>query len=179
MVIKAFVASANRSGGSTYPQLKRSRALAPREVIVFSHAFLKKSYLDLRFDVDKLHAELKKVKTSERYKRRGRSGLQQDPERRWVDHLTDEDLTFLKRFLLASGTLKDLARQYGISYPTVRLRLDRLIDKVKLLDEHQGAGRLEARLRSLYADGRLDGAAFRELLRAHREQEEEREMSTR
>ena len=105
--------------------------------------------------------------------------MQQDPERRWVDHLTDEDLTFLKRFLLASGTLKDLARQYGISYPTVRLRLDRLIDKVKLLDEHQGVGRLEAKLRSLYADGRLDDAAFRELLRAHREQEEERETSTR
>jgi len=50
----------------------------------------------------------------------------------WIEHLSDEDLGFLKRFLLAGGTLKDLAAQYGISYPTVRLRLDRLIDKVKL-----------------------------------------------
>src|SRR2546430_7511402 len=37
-------------------------------------------------------------------------------------HLSEEDLGFLKRFLLAGGTLKDLAAQYGISYPTVRLR---------------------------------------------------------
>ena len=41
----------------------------------------------------------------------------------WIGHLSEEDLVFLKRFLLAGGTLKDLAAQYGISYPTVRLRL--------------------------------------------------------
>src|SRR5437870_6445659 len=86
-------------------------------------------------------------------------------DRRWVDQLLDEDLAFLKRFLLASGTLKDLASQYGISYPTIRLRLDRLIEKVRLLDEQPAAGPLESKLRSLYADGRLDDAALRELLR--------------
>ena len=31
-------------------------------------------------------------------------------ERRWLEHLSEEDLAFLKRFLLASGTLKELAR---------------------------------------------------------------------
>ena len=92
-------------------------------------------------------------------------------ERRWLEHLSDEDLAFLKRFLLASGTLKELARQYGISYPTVRLRLDRLIDKVKLIDEQSGADPFELRLRSLYAEARLDEATFRELLRAYREEE--------
>ena len=92
-------------------------------------------------------------------------------ERRWLEHLSDEDLAFLKRFLLASGTLKELARQYGISYPTVRLRLDRLIDKVKLIDEQSGADPFELRLRSLYAEARLDDATFRELLRAYREEE--------
>ena len=98
-------------------------------------------------------------------------------ERRWLEHLSEEDLAFLKRFLLASGTLKELARQYGISYPTVRLRLDRLIDKVKLIDEQSGADPFELRLRSLYAEARLDDATFRELLRAYREEErsEERE----
>jgi hypothetical protein len=39
--------------------------------------------------------------------------------------LTEEDLAFLKRFLMTSGSLKELAGAYGISYPTVRLRLDR------------------------------------------------------
>ena len=88
--------------------------------------------------------------------------------RRWVDLLSEEDLVFLKRFLLASGTLKELAKGYGISYPTVRLRLDRLIQKVELLDTHGSAGPLELSLRSLYADGRLDDETFRALLAAYR-----------
>ena len=96
----------------------------------------------------------------------------QDPERRWVEQLSDEDLAFLKRFLLTSGTLKDLAKQYGISYPTVRLRLDRLIEKVKLLDEREARGPFELKLRSLYADGRLDDGTFRDVLRAYREEEQ-------
>ena len=99
-------------------------------------------------------------------------------ERRWLDHLSEEDLAFLKRFLLASGTLKELARQYGISYPTVRLRLDRLIDKVKLIDEQSGADPFELRLRSLYAEARLDDATFRELLRAYSEEERSEERQS-
>ena len=91
--------------------------------------------------------------------------------RRWIDELSDEDLTFLKRFLLASGTLKQLAEDYGISYPTVRLRLDRLIEKVRLIESHASAGPFELRLRALYADGKLDDEAFRALLEAHRQEE--------
>jgi len=93
--------------------------------------------------------------------------------RSWVDVLSEEDLAFLKRFLLASGTLKDLASQYGISYPTVRLRLDRLIGKVKLLDEQTTAGPFERRLRSLYADGRLDDRTFAELLETYHEENDD------
>ena len=96
------------------------------------------------------------------------------PERRWIEHLSDEDLAFLKRFLLASGTLKELAHQYGISYPTVRLRLDRLIQKVEMLDRPETAGPLESSLRAMYADGRLDDRAFGDLLRAYRKDRDER-----
>ena len=49
--------------------------------------------------------------------------------------LEDEDITFVKKFLLASGSLKEMARQYGVTYPTVRLRLDRLIQKIKLSED--------------------------------------------
>jgi hypothetical protein len=98
----------------------------------------------------------------------------------WVQNLNDEDLAFLKRFLLASGTLKDLAAQYGISYPTVRLRLDRLIEKVKLVDAASDVGPFEQRLRAAFADGRLDGETFRSLLEAHkREQEDPHETHAR
>ena len=91
--------------------------------------------------------------------------------RGWLEGLNDEDLVFLKRFLLASGTLKELARQYGISYPTVRLRLDRLIEKVRVIDAGRESGHFETTLRSLYAEGRFDGEAFRSLLDAYREEE--------
>ena len=49
----------------------------------------------------------------------------------WLEHLEDEDLAFIKRFVLFSGSLKDLADAYNVSYPTLRLRLDRLIEKIK------------------------------------------------
>lgn len=59
--------------------------------------------------------------------------LQVIPE--WIANLDDEDVSFIKRFLLASGSLKEMARQYAVTYPTVRLRLDRLIQKIKVSDD--------------------------------------------
>ena len=56
---------------------------------------------------------------------------------RWTDPLGDEDLAFIKRFVLASGSLKALAKAYSISYPTVRLRLDRLIEKIRIYDSQE------------------------------------------
>ena len=62
----------------------------------------------------------------------------------------------------------------------MRLRLDRLIEKVKLVDTAPNAGPFEQRLRAAYADGRLDAETFRSLLEAHqREQEDRRETTTR
>ena len=53
----------------------------------------------------------------------------------WMAGLEDEDLRFIRNFILASGSLKEIAAQYGVSYPTVRLRLDRLIQKIRLSEE--------------------------------------------
>ena len=52
----------------------------------------------------------------------------------WLTDLEPEDLTFIKKFILSSGSLKEVAALYGVSYPTVRLRLDRLIQKIKLTE---------------------------------------------
>lgn len=52
----------------------------------------------------------------------------------WLAGMEDEDITFIKKFLLASGSLKEMARQYEVTYPTVRLRLDKLIQKIKVND---------------------------------------------
>ena len=53
----------------------------------------------------------------------------------WMAGLEEEDVAFIKRFILASGSLKEMAGQYGVTYPTVRLRLDRLIQKIRLTED--------------------------------------------
>jgi hypothetical protein len=83
--------------------------------------------------------------------------------------LTEEDATFLKRFLAASGSLKELARIYGVSYPTVRLRLDRLIQKVRMAEEMSAVDPFERQLRALVAEGRLESGISRHLLRMHQD----------
>jgi len=53
----------------------------------------------------------------------------------WMTNLDDEDVSFIKKFLLASGSLKELANIYSVTYPTVRLRLDRLIQKIHICEQ--------------------------------------------
>lgn len=89
------------------------------------------------------------------------------PWPRWLKELSDEDLAFLKRFVLASGSLKELAQAYGISYPTVRLRLDRLIDKIRILDSDEIVSGFERALRVQYAEGRIEMETLKLLLEAH------------
>lgn len=101
------------------------------------------------------------------------SGNQQNAPR-WTDLLSDEDLAFVKRFVLASGSLKEMAKAYGISYPTVRLRLDRLIEKVKILDSQQITSPFERLVRVRYAEGKIDMDTLKQLLSAHREEMENR-----
>lgn len=48
-----------------------------------------------------------------------------------LTQLSSEDLDFVLRFVMVSGSLKDLARDYGVSYPTIRIRLDRLIERLR------------------------------------------------
>jgi len=86
--------------------------------------------------------------------------------------LEGEDFGFLKRFLLVSGSLKKLAKAYGVSYPTVRLRLDRLIQKVKVADEihAERIGPFERQLRLALADGAIDAEIFKKLREAHLEE---------
>jgi hypothetical protein len=87
----------------------------------------------------------------------------------WVKGLSEEDWQFVKRLLLASGSLKDVARQYGISYPTVRIRLDRLIEKVQILDSQKPKTKFHQKVQLLVAEGRLDLSAAKILLKTFEE----------
>ena len=97
----------------------------------------------------------------------------------WLAGLSDEDVSFVKRFLLASGSLKELAKAYGITYPTVRIRLDRLIEKIKVLDSQEIVSEFERRLRARYAEGKFDMETLRDLLGAHKSELENQSDSTR
>src|SRR5271156_5269871 len=45
--------------------------------------------------------------------------------------LPREDLDLIVELVLRSGSLKDLATAYGVTYPTIRLRLDRVIERLQ------------------------------------------------
>src|SRR5271168_4864660 len=88
----------------------------------------------------------------------------------WLEHLEDEDLAFIKRFVLFSGSLKELADAYGVSYPTLRLRLDRLIEKIKILDSQKIEDHYERLLRAYFVDGKIEAATFKQLLLSYHKQ---------
>ena len=73
----------------------------------------------------------------------------------WLAALDSEDLGFIRKFVLSSGSLKEMARLYGVTYPTVRLRLDRLIQKIKL-GEDAAADPYVTLIKRLAMEDRMD-----------------------
>jgi len=91
----------------------------------------------------------------------------------WLEVLDPEDQQFLKRFVLSSGSLKALCDEYDVSYPTLRARLDRLIAKVKAVEDPRAVDSFQRKLHVLVADGKMSAALARELWKAHRAVTEE------
>ena len=89
----------------------------------------------------------------------------------WMAELEDEDLAFVKKFILASGSLKEVASVYGVSYPTVRLRLDRLIQKIKL-SETAEADPYVSLVKRLAVDDKLDFDTAKILITEYRRTKE-------
>ena len=73
----------------------------------------------------------------------------------WMLALEPEDAAFLKNFALKSGSLKEIARLYQVSYPTVRLRLDKLIQKIELADQKEEEP-FSTFIKGLAVDSRID-----------------------
>ena len=55
----------------------------------------------------------------------------------WIMKLEEEDLEFIRKFVLASGSLKEMAKEYEVSYPTIRLRLDKLIQLIQMGNDNK------------------------------------------
>lgn len=85
----------------------------------------------------------------------------------WLVNLESEDLNFIKRFVLNSGSLKDMAKEYGITYPTIRQRLDRLIEKIKLYDKQDTDSFIE-QIKALALDGKIEFDTAKQLIGEYR-----------
>lgn len=72
--------------------------------------------------------------------------------------LSGDDLEFLRAFVRARGSIKDVEEALGVSYPTVRGRLERLVEKLGLAAGKQAEKALAAELSERRADilDRLD-----------------------
>lgn len=95
----------------------------------------------------------------------------------WMAELEEEDVAFIRRFLLASGSLKEVAGEYGVSYPTVRLRLDRLIQKVRLAED-RAADPYVALIKRLAVNEKIDFDAAKLLISEYRKAKEDSSCNT-
>ncbi|MCI8599181.1 MAG: DUF2089 domain-containing protein [Lachnospiraceae bacterium] len=92
----------------------------------------------------------------------------------WMTNLEEEDVVFIKKFLLASGSLKEIARQYDVTYPTVRLRLDRLIQKIKISEDVEGDSYV-ALIKRLAVNEKLDFETAKILIKEYKKRKKEEE----
>ncbi len=73
----------------------------------------------------------------------------------WLTRLDQEDIEFIKRFMLCSGSLKDLAQEFGITYPTMRIRLDKVISKIRIYDSLENDDFVDV-VKTLVNENRID-----------------------
>ncbi|TCN24118.1 DUF2089 family protein [Mesobacillus foraminis] len=63
--------------------------------------------------------------------------MERDEIPSWVLSLDKQSLEFIRKFILNSGSLKNMAKEYEVSYPTVRTMLDNLIKKIELYSKEE------------------------------------------
>lgn len=106
--------------------------------------------------------------------RKGSDGVAIEVVPQWMAQLDDEDVTFIKKFILASGSLKEVAGIYGVTYPTVRLRLDRLIQKIEI-SEREEEDPYIGLVKRLAVNDKLDFDTAKVLIHAYKKQKKEAE----
>lgn len=102
-------------------------------------------------------------------------GIEVIPE--WMSALEEEDMNFIKNFILASGSLKEIAEQYKVTYPTVRLRLDRLIQKIELGEQYAQEPYI-ALLKRMALNGKIDFDAAKVLITEYKKSRKKEHIDT-
>lgn len=86
----------------------------------------------------------------------------------WFLKLSTEDQEFVKQLVLSSGSLKQLAKIYDVSYPTVRTRLNMVIQTINLIDSKQ-ANSFEGRIMKMVIAEKISLDVAKEIISDYRE----------
>jgi hypothetical protein len=92
------------------------------------------------------------------------------PRRHPLLELNESDLEFVLRLVLASGSLKELAAAYGVSYPTIRAKLDHLIARLQALIDQRPRDAMANLLADLIEKGEITASGARVALELHRQE---------
>ena len=89
--------------------------------------------------------------------------------------LEEGDLDLVERLVLASGSLKELAEVYGVSYPTIRGRLDRVIEHLRSALAARPVDLMAELLADLVEKGEVMPRAARAVLELHQKRMQTKE----
>lgn len=90
----------------------------------------------------------------------------------WMTELETDELNFIKKFILASGSLKEMAEIYKVTYPTVRVRLNNIIEKIKMAEEKKEDPYVKL-IKKLALEEKIDFDAATMLIQEYREKKGE------
>jgi hypothetical protein len=94
-----------------------------------------------------------------------RTGLRRDHP---LLQLEEDDLDFVVHFVLASGSLKEMAELYDVSYPTIRASLDRVIAELRKRTRGGGRDEMTELLAGMVERGELRPATAKSIRALHR-----------
>ena len=85
----------------------------------------------------------------------------------WLLSLDITDISFIKNIIVNNGSLKEVAKIYDVSYPTIRLRFDRLIAKI-IENDKSNDDAFTLKIKSLAIDDKIDFKTAKELIEEYR-----------
>jgi hypothetical protein len=77
--------------------------------------------------------------------------------------LSSEDLDLIAELVVRDGSLKDLASAYGVSYPTIRARFTRVVERTRAVMQGRAVEPLNELLASLVERGELTTSGARSI----------------
>ncbi len=81
-----------------------------------------------------------------------------------LGNLPVEHQRFIEMFILAGGSLKEVAEQTGVSYPTVRSRLDKVIDALR--NEIAATQKIRGTILDAVGEGKMTAEEAARLIKA-------------